>query len=186
MTTTWNQISGPGTVTFANAAVPGTTATFSQAGTYVLRLSASDSLLTRKRRGVDHGEPGAAGESAAHRAGRRRQTITLPAGATLAGIVNDDGLPQGSVLTTTWSQVSGPGTVTFANAAVPGTTATFSQAGSYVLRLSASDSLLSTSDDVSITVNPAPPVNQPPFVNAGGDQTDHSPERRRTRRHHQR
>ena len=53
----------------------------------------------------------------------------------------------------------------------PATTATFSQAGTYVLRLTASDSLLSTSDDVTITVNPAPPVNQPPVVNAGDDQT---------------
>ena len=49
--------------------------------------------------------------------------------------------------------VSGPGTVTFANANSLTTTATFSVAGSYVLKLTASDSLLSSSDDVSITVN---------------------------------
>ena len=44
------------------------------------------------------------------------QTITLPAGATLAGTASDDGLPAGSTLTTTWSKFSGPGTVTFGNA----------------------------------------------------------------------
>jgi len=34
--------------------------------------------------------------------------------------------------------------------------ATFSVAGTYVLRLTASDSLLSVADDVTVTVNPAP------------------------------
>ena len=47
----------------------------------------------------------------------------------------------------------------------------FSQAGTYVLRLSANDTLLSTTDDITVTVNPAPPVNQRPVVNAGPDQT---------------
>ena len=40
--------------------------------------------------------------------------------------------------------------VTFSDASATSTTATFSQAGTYVLRLTASDSLLTASDDVSI------------------------------------
>ena len=44
------------------------------------------------------------------------QTLTLPQTATLQGTATDDGLPEGSSLTTTWTMVSGPGTVTFANA----------------------------------------------------------------------
>lgn len=86
------------------------------------------------------------------------QTVTLPAAASLAGTASDDGLPNppGS-LTITWSKVSGPGTVTFANPSQPVTTATFSSAGTYVLRLTANDSALSTSDDVTITVNGANP-----------------------------
>ncbi len=81
------------------------------------------------------------------------QTITLPAGASLDGTVSDDGLPEPpGAVSTTWSQVSGPGTVTFANASAVDTTATFSAAGTYVLRLTADDSLLSTSDEVTITV----------------------------------
>lgn len=84
------------------------------------------------------------------------QTLTLPAGANLAGTVTDDGLPNPpGAVTCTWSKVSGPGTVTFANAASASTTATFSVAGTYVLRLTANDSALSASDDVQITVNPA-------------------------------
>ena len=55
------------------------------------------------------------------------QTITLPAGANLDGTVSDDGLPA-RALTTTWRQVSGPGTVAFGNASAIDTTATFSGA----------------------------------------------------------
>ena len=37
----WRMVSGPGTVTFGNASALATIATFSRAGTYVLRLRAS-------------------------------------------------------------------------------------------------------------------------------------------------
>jgi parallel beta-helix repeat protein len=89
------------------------------------------------------------------------QTITLPSSAALSGSANDDGLPSGS-LSTGWSQVGGPGTVTFANPAALSTTASFSAAGSYVLRLTASDGALSGSDDISVTVNPSSSGSAPP------------------------
>ena len=82
-------------------------------------------------------------------------TITLPIDTvSLNGEGSDDGLPAGT-LTIEWSQVSWPGRVKFepANAAV--TTARFSASGIYVLRLTASDGALSTSAEVTITVNPA-------------------------------
>jgi hypothetical protein len=82
------------------------------------------------------------------------QGITLPTNiASLAGTASDDGVP-GTGLTTAWSKVSGPGTVTFANATSLSTSATFSAQGSYVLQLTASDGLLSSSDTLSVTVNP--------------------------------
>src|SRR5207249_3603789 len=84
------------------------------------------------------------------------QTITLPSSASLSGTATDDGLPTGSTLTTSWSKISGPGTVTFDNPAARSTTATLSTSGSYVLRLTATDSALSSTDDVAITVNAAP------------------------------
>src|SRR5205807_451974 len=84
--------------------------------------------------------------------------------ASLSGTVADDGLPTGSVLTTTWSKVSGPGTVTFASAVARVTTASFSTSGSYVLRLTASDGTLASADDLVITVNPAPPVTGSKFT----------------------
>jgi hypothetical protein len=79
-------------------------------------------------------------------------TITLPTNViNVDGTVTDDGLPSGSV-TTTWSKVSGPGTVTFGSASAVDTTATFSVAGNYVLRLTATDGALSGQDEVTITV----------------------------------
>jgi hypothetical protein len=84
------------------------------------------------------------------------QTITLPASASLDGTVSDDGLPNPpGAVTSTWSKVSGPGTVTFGNANAVDTTASFSVDGVYTLRLTANDGALSSSDDVVITVNPA-------------------------------
>jgi hypothetical protein len=100
------------------------------------------------------------------------QRITLPATATLSGSATDDGLPNPpGALTFAWTKVSGPGTVNFGNAASATTSASFSVAGTYVLRLTVSDSALAGSADVTITVNPVAAVNQPPVVNAGPNQT---------------
>jgi hypothetical protein len=83
--------------------------------------------------------------------------VTFPNPASLAGTSTDDGLPLGSVMTTTWSQVSGSGTVTFANASSPTTTVTFPGTDTYVLRLTATDTSLTAADEVSVTVNPPLP-----------------------------
>ncbi len=89
------------------------------------------------------------------------QNITLPSTATLTGTATDDGLPA-STLTTTWSKVSGPGTVTFGNAGQLSTSVTFSLSGTYVLRLTASDGTLSSQDDLSVIVAAAPVPPTPP------------------------
>lgn len=84
------------------------------------------------------------------------QAITLPSSAALDGTVSDDGEPNPpGVLTTSWSTVSGPGTVTFGDATAMDTTASFSESGVYVLRLTANDSALSKTDEVTVTVNAA-------------------------------
>lgn len=82
------------------------------------------------------------------------QTIALPSAATLDGTVSDDGLPSPPAsIDVAWSKISGPGTVTFIDQNSVDTTASFSLSGTYVLRLTANDSVLSSSDDVEITVN---------------------------------
>ena len=177
VTSAWTKFSGPGNVAFANAASAVTTATFDQAGPYVLRLTASDSLLSAFADVTITVNPAVVTPPtnlAPVVSAGTNQTITLPAGASLNGSVTDDGLPTGAVVTSAWTKFSGPGTVTFANAASAVTTATFDQAGPYVLRLTASDTLLSAFADVTITVNPAvvtPPTNLAPVVSAGTNQT---------------
>ncbi|MBW3599486.1 MAG: DNRLRE domain-containing protein, partial [Planctomycetes bacterium] len=82
------------------------------------------------------------------------QTVPLSAGALLDGDAWDDGLPNPpGALAAAWSAVSGPGAVTFADDGALDTTATFSAAGEYVLRLTADDGELSSFDDVGITVS---------------------------------
>src|SRR6266487_251484 len=159
LTYTWSKVSGPGTVTLANRNALGTTATFSVGGIYTLKLTANDSRLSgsdtivvtvNSRPVVDAGPD---------------QTVPVLS-ATLSGSATDDGLPNPpAALTYTWSKVSGPGSVTFANRNAASTTATFSVGGIYTLKLTANDSALSGSDTVVVT------VNKRPVVNAGPDQT---------------
>ncbi len=73
----------------------------------------------------------------------------------LAGSVTDDGLPDSSSLTRTWALVAGPASVTFSPANAASTTASFSSAGTYTLRLTASDTQFSVSDDVQVTISPS-------------------------------
>jgi len=97
------------------------------------------------------------------------QSLTLPTNtANLSATVSDDGLPNGSLITT-WSQISGPDTVVFADTSALDTTATFPVEGSYVLELSAYDGALTTTDTLTVTLNP--PGNTAPVVDAGSDQT---------------
>jgi K319-like protein/parallel beta helix pectate lyase-like protein/uncharacterized protein DUF1565 len=165
VTTTWSMYSGPGTVTFGDVNALSTTASFSSAGTYVLRLTATDTALSSSddviitisaknvapivNSGVD-------------------QSITLPASANLTGLIGDDGLPVGATITTTWSMLSGPGSVIFGDIHSLNTTASFSVAGTYALRLTADDTAAFNYDDMIVTVN-AP--NLAPVVSAGPDQS---------------
>ena len=87
-------------------------------------------------------------------------TIILPNALQLGGSATDSSLPQGDSITTMWSMVSGPGTVTFANSQQISTTASFSEPGSYVLQLAASDVNGNTSAQLTIAVNPEPGMSQ--------------------------
>jgi PKD repeat protein len=158
---TWSLQTGPGQVSFVDANALNTTASFDIAGTYVLKLSASDGALhssdtisivvreapVNQRPIVDAGA---------------NQTLRLPQNTTSlsATISDDDGLPLGSVVTVQWQMQSGSAPIVFTTATQPSTGATFSQEGEYTLIVTASDGVLSSTDSVTITVLPPLPPAQ--------------------------
>lgn len=74
----------------------------------------------------------------------------------------------GDSMTTGWSVVSGPGSVTFGDATALATTAHFDTAGSYTLRLTAGDGREQASDDVLINVSSALNVSYDGNTSDGG------------------
>jgi hypothetical protein len=157
MTRTWTKQVGPGTVTFANANAVDTSATFSTEGVYILRLTASDGDLTAYDTVTITVYAAAPQNDAPLVDAGPDRTLTLPDNdVTLDATVTDDGLPNPpAALTQTWTKQSGPGTIIFANPNAVDTAATFSDAGIYVLHLTASDFEKSSYDEVIVTVNPA-------------------------------
>lgn len=95
------------------------------------------------------------------------QTNSILGLASLSGTVTDDGLP-GVGLTYSWSKISGPGSVVAGTPTAKDTVACFSMTGTYVLRLTGSDGLISATDDVTVTVIAANPAMVLNAINAGG------------------
>ena len=163
LTLLWSVVSSPGPVVFSDPTKAISTATFTTAGEYILKLTASDGQLsasdTLKVTVVPNNQPPTvdAGPD---------QTIELPDPAFLRGVITDDGMPHGSTVTSTWSVVNGPGPVVFGNPNAAVTTASFTNPGVYTLKLTATDTEFTVSDEMSVTVL----LNQPPTANAGPDQ----------------
>ena len=88
-------------------------------------------------------------------AGENRRTV-LSEPVTLDGAVSDDGLL--GPMTVVWTKLSGPGDVSFEDAADPTSVVDFTAEGAYVLRLAASDGETTSYDEMMVVVNPAPPV----------------------------
>ncbi len=163
----WSVVSGPGAVVFTTPSAAVSKASFTSAGTYVLRLTATDTEATRS----DDVTVVVLAQNKAPivNAGPDQNLVSPPASQiVLAGSVTDDGLPVGGSVVSVWQQLSGPAAVVIADPSSPNTTATLPALGVYGFRLRASDSLLQSFDDVTINVADG---NQPPTVNAGPDQT---------------
>ncbi len=174
--TAWTEVSGPVTATIAAASSLSTGVTgLTTPGTYVFQLKATDNNGLGSTATVTVTVQAAAppvNVPPTVSAGSD-QTIQLPVSTvTLSGTATGNG--GATISNTIWTEVSGPVTATIANPAglltgVTGMTA----AGSYVFELKATDNNgLSTTAAVTITVQAAaPPVNVPPTVSAGSDQT---------------
>jgi hypothetical protein len=100
----------------------------------------------------------------------------LPDSVLLDRTVSDDGRPTTpGAVTTTWSEVSGFGTVTFGDPNAVDTTATFSSDGTYVLRLTANEGGATAADDVTVLVRPAGSgLAVESTVGAGSDDAEQS------------
>jgi len=164
----WTVVSGPTNATLACATCPVTAVSFVQAGTYVFRLTGSDSELAAADECTIQIRPLGSSNLPPSVAAGPDRTILVTESAELMGTASDDGLPDGSALGISWSQVSGPGIATFLCTTCAATTVTFDLLGTYTLRLTATDGELAYSDEVVIHVQPD--LNQPPVVNAGTDQ----------------
>jgi RHS repeat-associated protein len=75
---------------------------------------------------------------------------------TLDGSATDDMLPPSSSLTYLWEQISGPAGLSFTDDTDPETDISFSASGTYVLRLTADDSDLMGSDEMTLYVGLQP------------------------------
>ena len=126
-------------------------ATFSAPGTYVLRLTCTVApTVAFAERTVIVQPPEGTGS-----------TNPLPnispgtAPAATVGTAADLTGTASNATSTAWQKISGPGNVIFADAAAPTTTATFDRAGTYLLRLSASNSNGTSSADLTVIVSHA-------------------------------
>jgi hypothetical protein len=148
-TVLWSKLSGPGNATFANPAAAATTVTFDQPGTYLLRLTATNSTAQTSADlsvTASHPQP-------------LVSILNPPAPVALAdpadilhlsANASSNGAPGGTTLA--WSQLGGPGTVTFADPAAADPTASFSAPGSYLLRCTVTGIGGSASADASVSV----------------------------------
>lgn len=89
--------------------------------------------------------------------------------ASLDSSASDDGLPSTN-LSFSWSAPSGPGLVGFSNSYSSDTTATFSAAGNYTLRLEVDDGDLSSNDEILVRV--VMPVNETPNISFNVNKQD--------------
>ena len=151
----WSQINGPATGSFSNNASPTSSFTPNGAGSYVLRWSSTNLSCTFSDDMTLTVDP----QPSASNAGTpiticEFQTLTLAANTPTVG-------------TGLWTQVSGPSNVGFVTPTSPTTNVLGTQAGTYVFSWTiTSGSCPPTSSNVTVTINPLPPLAE-----AGADQT---------------
>ena len=154
-TGTWSQQSGPGTTIFNNANSPNATATASAYGTYVYRWTELNGVCS------DFAEVTV-------------NYYAQPVANITSGSGNVCGLLQNvtAVLSTgtggTWSQVSGPGTISFGSTTGLSTTATADAYGSYVVRWTEDNNVCSDADEITINYYQTPVAD----AGVGGDECD--------------
>jgi endonuclease/exonuclease/phosphatase family metal-dependent hydrolase len=157
----WTHVSGPNTPSLVTPTSLSTNVTGLIAGTYVFRLTVSDGVNTV----IDDIQVVIASNTLPTvNAGSDQNLAALTTSTSLTGTASD---PDGSVVSTAWSKISGP-TCTIVSPSALTTSITGMSAGTYVFRLTATDNVGGTNfDEIQVVI----PSNTLPIVNAGSDQT---------------
>lgn len=167
---TWSKLSGPGTVTFGNAAQIDTSASFGAAGTYVLQLSARQGVNPASTAAVTIVvNPGSGNQAPViGSAASASPNPVTGANSTSVAVSATDPDSGPAALVYTWSKVSGPGTVTFSPNGTTGAatgTATFSASGTYSLQVSVNDGAAGATSQITglvVTLPSAPTITTQP------------------------
>ncbi len=161
VTFTWSVVSGPAPVAFGAPDAASTLARFAATGAYVLRVVADDGQISGQAHlAVVIGPDGAVDNLAPIVSAGTNRTVLFGERLVVQGTADDDSLPNPpGALVTSWGQASGPGEVTFEDAARLETAATFSVPGVYTLRLIADDGQVRTADEIIVNAYPIPTVN---------------------------
>jgi PKD repeat protein len=160
----WTQISGPSSATILGGTLATATATNMVAGVYTFQLTVTDNSGASASASVKITVAASGALPPIANAGAN-QTITLPTNSvTISG--SGSSAPSGTIISYTWSEKSGPTSVSISNTVQ--NSLTNLQAGVYIFYLTVTDNNAATgTDSVIITVNPA--ANIPPVANAGSN-----------------
>lgn len=148
----WQKASGKGLVEFNDSTALNPVVSLHDTGYYELILSGSDGEFTVNDTLNIYVSPVSINMAPVVSTGRDIYLLYPDRSLKLSGTVSDDGLPEGSILTSWWSVQNGQGSVDFTDSMDIQTTVTFSTAGEYVLRLLCDDTEFRTSRDLHITV----------------------------------
>ena len=152
----WSKVSGPGTITFGSATSEDTTVSASQDGTYVIQLAVTDAAGNSSSDSFT-----LVWDTAAPTVSAGTSQVKN-AGFTQIGNASDATSGVASVI---WTQVSGPGTITFGSATSTSTTISANLDGVYTVRFTATDAAGNSSNQ-TITITWDTTV---PTVSAGTD-----------------
>jgi hypothetical protein len=154
LTYAWTQVSGPGTTRISGATSRRPYFdNFSVAGEYVFQCAVSDGVLTGTDTVKVIYNPAASGSTPLLNAGLD-ETIYFQGSSAVVAL--EPIVPTGTL---DWTKVSGPGTVSFVlNKAVY--YGTFSAPGTYVIRATATNGSLVSTDDLTITVKKSVNYNE--------------------------
>ena len=167
----WDKIAGPAQFVILSPTQPQTIINNLVQGVYQFELRVTDNLGAIDRDTVVISVSPAPPPNQAPTANAGPdQIITLPTNSLTATGTGTD--PDGSIASYQWTKISGPATFNIVSPTQAQTVINNLVQGTYQFELRVTDNQGATGrDTMTVTVNPAPPVNQAPIANAGNNQT---------------